>query len=214
MDDKKYLLNGPDYANWLEYSRYESSEFVHIWAHLKPWLNVDIGLDDDEYYKLNRHPLWIYFRNGYDDSADWLPLIITPKRCYIPLPSHKLNITYSDYHAVCEFGQTFHTYLKQLADGAISFIQFADIVRKHYTEKSERIISDVPNAFDQIEDKMNSELQGEEFQETGYMDLEEARQRLHAQIDKLEQISQSREEDCFKRISDMSLVPHFSKEIF
>lgn len=132
MDDNKFILKDADYSNWLEYSRYESSEFVHIWAHLKPWLKVDIGLDDDAYYKQNAHPLWLYFRNGYNDTANWLPLIVTPERCYIPLPSHKLNIIHSDYQAVCGFGQTFHASLQQLADCDISFIQFTDIVRKHY----------------------------------------------------------------------------------
>lgn len=52
--------------------------------------------------------------------------------------------------------------------------------------------TEAKNAFGLIESNTNYKVQSEEFRETGYMDLEEARQRLHARIDKLEEFSQKR----------------------
>lgn len=66
-----------------------------------------------------------YLKNGYDENAKWIPLVITEPMCYIPLLNCPLNITYSDYNEICVFGKTFYNFIKQLADGNISYTYFA-----------------------------------------------------------------------------------------
>ncbi len=131
MNPNRYTLTGVHYREWLKYSVDECSEFIHIWANIKTWLNVDICLDDDAYYKMNEHPLWIYFRNGYDEGAEWIPLIVTKNICYIPLLNCALNITFSDYDKVCDFCKMFYGFIKQLADSIISYSDFTSAVYNH-----------------------------------------------------------------------------------
>lgn len=115
---------------YLEYSRYEISYFVHIWTHIKNWLPVDIALDDDAYYKYNSHPVWLYFRNSYDDSCeDWLPVVVD-KNPYIPLSDAHLNIAYLDYLSVCQFIHTYCELIKKLADSEINISDFVSNVMK------------------------------------------------------------------------------------
>lgn len=99
-----------------EYHSDEISEFIHIYTKFHPWLHVDILLDDDEQYIINKHPLWIYFRNSYNnDIIDFIPLVITPTYCYIPMDV-KLNISYYDFDEVRQFCMTFYNIIKSIAD--------------------------------------------------------------------------------------------------
>lgn len=120
-----------EYNRWIVYRDYESTYFVHIWSHLTDWLPVDIALDDDEYYKDDNHPLWIYFKNNHDsNSRDWLPLLISETGCYMPLDKSFLKITETEYNAICRFGERFHKEINLLANRELDFLDFCIAVRK------------------------------------------------------------------------------------
>lgn len=114
-------------TNWNTLSETESHEFVHIWSHLSSYLNVDIALDDDGQYKVNLHPLCIYFRNGYNNGQEeWLPLLVSDTECRVPLTSYSLNISDCDFRSLCEFVKMYYNEIKELADRRLNFTQFID----------------------------------------------------------------------------------------
>lgn len=118
----KFILKGKEYRRWRRYRQDEASSFVHIWAHLSPYLNVDIGLDDDGYHKYFHHPLWIYFKNSYEtDSREWLPLIVDGTECYIPLPEYHLHISEEDFREIVSFAGYYSKLIKRLADSEMNF---------------------------------------------------------------------------------------------
>ena len=125
--DENIVLSETELARWLTYRDEEASDFVHIWAHLRPqWSNVDLGLDDDSYYLYYGHPLWLYFKNSYDiDSTAWLPMCICESP-YIPLPrsKYRLDISDTDFETVKKFVIHYESLLRQVADGESSGILF------------------------------------------------------------------------------------------
>lgn len=140
MKTERYSLTCSEYQKWLDYSQDESHEFIHVWSHIKTWLNVDICLDDDGYYVMNEHPLWLYFKNGYDEAtAEWVPLIISEEECYIPLRDVSLNIVASDFQDVCKFGSKYYILIKQLADGGTNYTDFCTIVSQKILESKREI---------------------------------------------------------------------------
>lgn len=54
MKYNRLSLNSIEYKKWLKYSKDETSEFVHIWSHIKTWLHVDICLDEEYKNKLDQ----------------------------------------------------------------------------------------------------------------------------------------------------------------
>ncbi len=125
--EERFMLSEKEYARWLTFRDEEASDFVHIWAHLRPdVIRVDLGFDDDGYYRYNDHPLWLYFKNSYDtDSNDWLPMCVCGSP-YIPLPEsrYQLNIADADFEAVKEFTRRYGRLLKRVADGESSVLVF------------------------------------------------------------------------------------------
>ena len=86
------------------YKKYEIKEanFMPI-SKKHTGLSVDIMVDNDATYEYMEHPVWIYFRNGYDDICDdWIPMIVS-KNPYLPYPNKRVNISNDDFYKVLEF---------------------------------------------------------------------------------------------------------------
>lgn len=127
-----YILDKHIYNKWLSYKEDEHDEFVHLHKNLYAILDIDIALDDDMSYIYREHPLWLYFRNGYNNENDWIPLVISETECYIPLQDMQLNITAYDYAQLCMYGKTFYKFIKRLADKEIDISYYISSVYSLY----------------------------------------------------------------------------------
>lgn len=79
-------------------------------------LPVYIQIDNWSRFKYLEHPLWIYFKNSYDDrSNEWLPLVVSEKP-YLPFPRKKVKITKEDFEKIVEFVSRYSSELRAVAD--------------------------------------------------------------------------------------------------
>ena len=97
---------------------------VHKWEYSLP---VDIYLDCNKEYQLYKHPLCIFFRNGYNEENDYLPIYLNNdiNRNY------KLNIYREDYFKVILFVRKFKKQIADLANEKISYREFAHYIHKN-----------------------------------------------------------------------------------
>lgn len=119
-----FILKGKEKQRYIKdyYEEESTYVFVKIYKHLRNWLPVDIAIDPEKQYIKFRHPLWIYFNNGYGDTLNWVPLIISDNvsDCYIPISGITLNITYNDFKKVKQFCADYYQFLKAYADEQIT----------------------------------------------------------------------------------------------
>ena len=93
---------------------------------------MEIAIDEKACYKRNNHPLWLYFRNGYGEEKEWLPLLVTDCPCKLPTMDMDLHISSNDLVAIYMFAKNLKDGLKKLADGEIDLMEFYDIVDEKY----------------------------------------------------------------------------------
>ena len=103
-------------------------------------LSVDIMVDNDATYEYMEHPVWIYFRNGYDDICDdWIPMIVS-KNPYLPYPNKRVNISNDDFYKVLEFVYEYRIVIKALANIKISTRDFIHIIKRQQENLNEDVI--------------------------------------------------------------------------
>lgn len=124
-DVRDYVISSQEYTRWKEYSDEESAAFAYV---LPRWLNVEIALDDNSFYKRNNYPLWLYFRNGYGEEKEWLPVLANDSLCKLPTMNMDLHISTTDFVAIYMFAKNFKEELEQLADGEIAISEFYEII--------------------------------------------------------------------------------------
>ncbi|MBR4046138.1 MAG: hypothetical protein IKK05_04465 [Alistipes sp.] len=93
-------------------------------------LPVYIHIDNWERFKHLEHPLWIYFKNGYEDrNNEWLPLVVS-KRPYLAFPRKRVKITTDDFEKIVEFVSRYSNELRAVADNEkeLTIIDFMQIV--------------------------------------------------------------------------------------
>jgi len=85
-------------------------------------LSVDIFVDDDQAYRVYKHPKWIFFRNSYDkNSRNFLPMLIS-KNPKIPLRNSSINISLEDVEKIKRFVIMNFSALLMRADAKVSRI--------------------------------------------------------------------------------------------
>ena len=107
----------PEALKPLEYYRYECEETVFFsWAISteESGLPVRIWIDEGFAYLKYKHPLWLYFRNGYNEDDELEPIVIgcNPYRPY----DTSMQITNEDYGKLLAFVRRFQHELLQVAN--------------------------------------------------------------------------------------------------
>lgn len=122
---KTYEING---ANFMPISKKHTG------------LSVDIMVDNDATYEYMKHPVWIYFRNSYDNNSnEWIPLVVS-KQPYLPYPNKRVKISNEDFYKVLEFVYEYRIVLKALANIKISTRDFIHIINRHTENLNEGAI--------------------------------------------------------------------------
>lgn len=116
-DVYKGICCQPEALKPLEYYRYECEEtFYFSWAISteESGLPVKIWIDEGFAYLKYKHPLWLYFRNGYNEDAELDPIVIgcNPYRPY----DTPLQITNEDFGTLLDFVCKFQHELLQVAN--------------------------------------------------------------------------------------------------
>lgn len=116
-DVYKGICCQPEALKPLEYYRYECEEtFYFSWAIFTEdsGLPVKIWIDEGFAYLKYKHPLWLYFRNGYNEDAELDPIVIgcNPYRPY----DTPLQITNEDFGTLLDFVCKFQHELLQVAN--------------------------------------------------------------------------------------------------
>jgi hypothetical protein len=93
-------------------------------------LNVDIFVDDGEAYKRNKHPLWIYVRNGYSNTDSFFPVVVS-KTPFVPshISKDDINIQEDDLEAVMVFVSINALLLRDFADEKVEHMDFYKICK-------------------------------------------------------------------------------------
>lgn len=116
-DVYKGICCQPEALKPLEYYRYECEEtFYFSWAIFTEdsGLPVKIWIDEGFAYLKYKHPLWLYFRNGYNEDAELDPIVIgcNPYRPY----DTPLQISNEDFGTLLDFVCKFQHELLQVAN--------------------------------------------------------------------------------------------------
>lgn len=131
-DSDDFMLAKSELERWNNYNKSEFSNFTFIpsYPDKNPvFAPLDILVDTEGDYKRNNHPLWIYFRNGYSQESEWIPLITEPNKIYIPLEQINLEVTQIHFSGLVEFVEACYQQLKDLADGKLDYTDFSIKVR-------------------------------------------------------------------------------------
>lgn len=116
-DVYKGICCQPEALKPLEYYRYECEEtFFFSWAISteESGLPVKIWIDEGFAYLKYKHPLWLYFRNGYNEDAELDPIVIgcNPYRPY----DTPLQIINEDFGTLLDFVCKFQHEMLQVAN--------------------------------------------------------------------------------------------------
>lgn len=123
------------------YKKYEIKEANFMPISTKhTGLPIDIMVDNDATYEYMEHPVWIYFRNGYEvDCNDWIPITVS-KNPYLPYKNKRIEISKQDFDEVVEFVYEYRIVLKALANVKISTRDFIHILNRHQDNLNEGVI--------------------------------------------------------------------------
>ena len=107
-------------------------------------LPVAISIDTYRGYKQYKHPLWVYFFNGYDaNDATPVPIIVASQP-YMPYPPKKMNISAADYNIVTSF---IKKYRDELFDIANLEKDVYDIIDEYAATINEGFVNINPDAL-------------------------------------------------------------------
>lgn len=109
----------------LEVSKYIDNEldnFDEIDSGDKYGVQLELWADNDCLYKDNCHKPWVYFRNGYNENADYIPMVITDDP-YIPY-GFECNVFDKDLLSTYYFVKNNMEILMAHANGEISSREF------------------------------------------------------------------------------------------
>lgn len=87
---------------------------------------VDMLIDDGQFYTSRHTPLIMFFRNGYMDENEWIPVSISINPQI--LSRSKIKIFKSDLYKIRIFAERNKDVLKALADGDMRYIDFRNSV--------------------------------------------------------------------------------------
>ena len=115
-------LNKTLHIKYMIHDDLELLEFLLL-RTTRTGLPVDIFVDDGLSYVRHKHPLWLYFKNGYCDTADVIPVSISnnPK---ILVQSPVLNISKSDLQKIFSFIVLNKKLIEKLGNDIIQNIEF------------------------------------------------------------------------------------------
>ena len=87
----EHIMSRREYEEYRKENYDDSFEYNYFMPR-HTGLDVEIALDSYESYKHFNHPLWLYFRNGYDRNNILLPLSISGNPTIL-VKGYKLNIS-------------------------------------------------------------------------------------------------------------------------
>jgi len=103
-------------------------EYLYL-SKEKTGLNVDIYVDDCSSYKRHKHPLWLYFCDGYSHDEKLIPIVISNNPT-IPIDNCEINLSSIDITSIIQFIKNNAQLLKALANEMIDSISFEEQIIK------------------------------------------------------------------------------------
>lgn len=111
------------------YIEQELDNFDEIDSGEKFGVPLELWVDNDNIYKDNGHKPWIYFRNGYDEESDYIPMVISDDP-YIPYDFVR-NVDDNDLMKTYTFVKKNKLVLISRAKGKISGREFYSSLKRN-----------------------------------------------------------------------------------
>lgn len=121
--------NTPPWRGFYNFASYQAEDQLELmeYALLKPkfsGLNVALFVDDGGAYLRHDHPLWVYFRNGYTNSDNVLPISVDAFHPQVLVHEYTLTITEEDFRSIVDFIKQHASLLVDFANRKVSHIEF------------------------------------------------------------------------------------------
>lgn len=114
----EHIMSRREYEEYRKENYDDSFEYNYFMPR-HTGLDVEIALDSYESYKHFNHPLWLYFRNGYDRNNILLPLSISGNPTIL-VKGYKLNISNKSLRQLKSFVRKYYAYFVDYANRRIS----------------------------------------------------------------------------------------------
>lgn len=114
----EHIMSRREYEEYRKENYDDSFEYNYFMPR-HTGLDVEIALDSYESYKHFNHPLWLYFRNGYDRNNILLPLSISGNPTIL-VKGYKLNISDKSLRQLKSFVRKYYAYFVDYANRRIS----------------------------------------------------------------------------------------------
>ena len=92
-------------------------------------LPVDLMVDLHGISEFNKHPLWLYFSNGYSDKAKFVPILID-RHPEMPYPV-KLKISQKDYNKIIDFIKVCYKELIEVSEEKFDIYELLDLYNEY-----------------------------------------------------------------------------------
>ena len=93
-------------------------------------LDVEILLDESSNYYHDKHPLWLYFRNGYNLNENLIPVIIHRYKPFILDENSKIKISNKSLNEIYDFIKEYYFPIVEYGNGNITYDDFKKIINE------------------------------------------------------------------------------------
>lgn len=124
------------------YKKVKLYHYCHIEREGWLELHVDIWFDNCFLYEMFDTELCLYFRNGYDEDGEVLPLVICEDP-YVPIPC-ELKISIAHYLEVCAFVKKYKNTLTAIANNKITDWPYQCNFQEILSEEKKVLINEMP----------------------------------------------------------------------
>ena len=134
----EHIMSRREYEEYRKENYDDSFEYNYFMPR-HTGLDVEIALDSYESYKHFNHPLWLYFRNGYDRNNILLPLSISGNPTIL-VKGYKLNISNKSLRQLKSFVRKYYAYFVDYANRRISDKDIDNIICNQSINESKELI--------------------------------------------------------------------------
>ena len=123
------LEQGQQALQWLKQHRATDNliEYARLTTQ-STGLPVEIFVDDGDAYLRNKHPLWVYVRDGYGDEHEYVRVRLYPQPAVLDTPQ---RVPPADLQRVLQFVSRHAGALQRLANGDIDHNEFYHLLESN-----------------------------------------------------------------------------------
>lgn len=141
----EHIMSRREYEEYRKENYDDSFEYNYFMPR-HTGLDVEIALDSYESYKHFNHPLWLYFRNGYDRNNILLPLSISGNPTIL-VKGYKLNISNKSLRQLKSFVRKYYAYFVDYANRRISDKDIDNIICNQSINESKGLIIEMATFY-------------------------------------------------------------------